>query len=204
MNANDDFIVWYESLYNETKEDVDEKLVIFNIKVKSIIEINVDLMGNPYLRPYIREKYVSYITKQNAVYYINIYNLYTENIERIPCISKVAKLMSNGDFTVWLDDYDYRNIYIYNHNTKSYLKINGTLNLYTFILINNMIYISYTKDESGFANIYSYNLEDSVTVNITKNNEKSSYFYIIKPSNDSELSYQKVGENYSGIVLFNK
>ena len=200
LNANDAFLSWYESSYNN-ENVLDETLVIYNIKTNEIIKKNSYLYGNPYLRAYIRDDYVSYITKEDNSYYINIYNLITKDVEKINCISKVAKVISNGEFTVWMDDYDYRNIHVYDSKDKSYNKIEGSLNLFTFMLIHNNLYISYLEDDDGFANIYSFDLITNTKTNITKNNNKNTSYYLSKLNADNRLLYEKVDNEKRVIIL---
>ena len=179
LSVNNNFLSWYESYNN--KNELDEILVIYNIRTNEIIKKNAYLFGNPYLRAYIRNDYISYITKEEDSYYINICNLITGDIEKIDCISKVAKIMSNGKFIVWMDDYEYRNIYIYDSQNKSYNKIEGSLNLFTFMLIDNKVYISYSKDDDGFANIYSLDLLTNIRKNLTENTNEKIYYYVNIP-----------------------
>jgi hypothetical protein len=58
---------------------------IYNIGKKEIKQKDVELFKNPYLRTYIRNNFISYIIEENNLYYIEIYNLITEEIKRISC-----------------------------------------------------------------------------------------------------------------------
>jgi len=199
LSTDNNFLAWYESTYND-KNKLEEILIIYDTKTNEIMKKNIYLFGNPYLRPYIRNNYISYIVKENASYYINVCNLITGENKKIDCISSVAKIMSNGDYIVWLDDFDSRNIYIYDNQNRTYRKIDGSLNPFTFELINNTLYISYSKDSNGYANIYSLDLKTNKRKNVTKNNNENINFYLAKPNTDNRLLFEKI-ENV-GIKIF--
>lgn len=200
LSVNNNFLSLYESTYNN-KNELEELLIIINIETNEIITKDVYLFGNPYLRPYINNNHISYIIKENDSYYINVCNLINGKIKKVKCISSIAKIISNGDYIVWLDNYDTRNIYIYDIQNKTYNKIDGSINLFTFVLVNNTLYIAYTEDNNGYANIYSIDLINSIRKNITKNNDENVNYYLTRPSIDNKLLYKKIEDGKIKVIL---
>lgn len=199
LAANDNYIAWYESNYSDKNKTYDV-LNIYDIQNGSIEQKETNMFGNPYLRPYIRNDWISYIIKKDKSYCIEIYNLVTNEKKYINCFSNVSKLMSNGRYTVWLDDYENRNIYIYDHEKNQSTKIDGSLNVFTFMLIDKL-YISYTADDDGYSNIYSMELSTGKMKNVTKNKNENTAYYICKLNVDNRLLYEKDTKDTIEIVL---
>jgi len=199
LGVGNNFIAWYEAMYSED-EGLNEYLIIYNVISKKSIIKNVFLFGNPFLRPYIRNNYISYIVKEKDNYFIEIYNILDNKEKKIECTTKVAKLMSNDKYAVWLDDYEMRNIYIYDIRNEKYRKIDGSEDIFTIMLIDEELYISYTKDKDGFTNIYSVNLENNVIENITNNKDMNNSYYLCKLNINNKLLYEK--NNNGKIIVF--
>ena len=49
------------------------------------------------------------------------------------------------------------------------------------MLIDNKVYISYSKDDDGFANIYSLDLLTNIRKNLTENTNEKIYYYVNIP-----------------------
>lgn len=97
----------------------------------------------------------------------------------------------NKNLNERLNIYDNKNIYIYNNIDDKYIEFEKLTNFFTFMLIDNILYISYLNDDDGNSNIYSINLENLEKKNITKNNDFDTVYYICKLNIDNKLLYEK-------------
>ena len=192
--SNSNVATWYESEYNEKTEELNERIIIYDLEKDTIIEKKAYLHGNPYLRPYIENNNIAYPFKENNKNFIDIYNIKIKTSKKIECVSEIAKMISNGEYTIWLDNYNDRNIYIYDNTNDSYEMIEGSLNIFTFTLINDILYISYTRDQHGYPNIESINLKTREQKSVTNNDNINNIYYISKPNVENKFMYQLVKE----------
>ncbi|MGF7057593.1 hypothetical protein [Brassicibacter mesophilus] len=192
MTISDNYLAWYESI-GTSGDNYEERIVLYDIN-KNILEIldnEVDLDGNPYKRPYLMNNKLTYIDRDEDEYIIKIYDLNSQETDILLPGTKLACVLSNGNITVWMDDYYNSNVYVYDHTLKKLNLIEKEQSILSVDIINNDLLITYIKDNS-YSNIYYLDLSSNIKINLT--NSKTNVVYCLPRHDVNYNSIYKISK----------
>lgn len=206
LSVSNNFITWYES--DKINENlIEERIMIYDIQKDEVqvLDKDVNLDGNPYKRPYIFDDKLTYLSKDGDKYIIKIYDLIKKVKQKLIIPRKVTRVMSNGNITIWNDAYYKSNVFLFDHKTAKIKRLEKGKDILQMGLINNNVIILYSNDEDNFSNIYYYDFNKKMKINLTNNNSENVSYTLLRISLKNECLFEITDgkQKKFGVIKFN-
>lgn len=196
LSHNEKYVAWFENTLAENDNDERTSLYLYSIAEEnlSVIEEDVTFQAD-FSRPNIRGNHLVYRATYpgDEINKINIVNLETNETQSILIPGKVQNILSNGEITVWHEDYHQANIYYYDHLKEEVYMIHSKKSnelIFAIDLLKNNILVNFSEDSTGNHNIYTYNVETQTSTNLTQNEAESTGYYLTNITADEKFIAQ--------------
>jgi len=187
LTISNQLLAWYEIYKGDAYDEV--SLVIYSFETREVESNNDQIhLFSPYDRAFIRDDFLTYLTLNEDNIIVNVWDTINGNIQELEFEigTRILNIRSNGEITVWHENYGESDVYVYDH-------------------ISNELYLISSEDDA--TRIFSIDLfDDFVLINDKKTKKIYGVNIINKKIFDFTREIQGVTSNYimSGISADNQ
>lgn len=186
LSVSNEYVSWYE----KHEQDDTFDLMLYSISEDEILVVSSNcLLKSPYKRAHIRESTLTYLTQNESGIQIEIYDLNTLKKQYLilPKDCQIENVYSNGNITVWHENYKTSSIFIYDHQEE---KLYSTEEyVFSIDLIGQNIFVN-TGEE-----ILAYNIQNKSKYFLTRPETDQRYIMATVTSDQKYIAYNQISND---------